>query len=96
MRLFYLLISIILLLLGVSFAALNAETVSVNLYVTVLKMPISVMIVLSMGFGMIIGFLLLFFKYLNVKNANRKLNNKMKVAEKEVENLRAIPLQDKH
>ena len=96
MRLLTLLFTLVLLLLGISFAALNAEPVTVNFYVATISIPISLMIVIALGIGMLIGFLLIFFSYLKLKNENRKLKNRKKVTEKEVENLRAIPLKNEH
>lgn len=96
MRLLHLLTIIIMLLVGVSFAALNASSVDLNLYITSIHVPVSLMIVFAMGIGMFLGFFLLFFKYLRLKSTNKKLNNRIEIAEKEIENLRAIPLQDKH
>lgn len=66
-------LAIVLVLLGVSFALLNAEIVTVNFYLTTLRLPISLLIVLTLLFGILIGFLLLWMKYLKLKYENQRI-----------------------
>ncbi|WP_256593788.1 lipopolysaccharide assembly protein LapA domain-containing protein [Legionella feeleii] len=63
MMIFYL----VLILLGVSFAALNASSVQVNFYFKVLTMPISVLMTVMLGVGAILGFLLFLCRYWRLK-----------------------------
>lgn len=92
MTIFYLL----LILVGISFAGLNAQSVHVNLYFTVLNSPVSVLILLMLSLGMLFGFLLSLCRYWRLKAECRKIKNQLKLTEKEIRNLRAIPLQDPH
>ena len=92
MALFYL----VLIVVGVSFAALNAASVQVNLYVTTAKMPVSVLMAVMMGVGVCIGCFLFACRYWQLKMAFRKIKNQLKLTEKEIKNLRSIPLQDQH
>ncbi len=94
MRIIITLFYLLLILGGVSFAALNASSVQVNLYYTTLNMPISVLMTIMLGLGMILGFLLFFYRYLRLKGAHRKVKNQLRMTEKEIKNLRAIPLSD--
>lgn len=96
MRLFILLIYLVLILLGVSFAALNASSVEVNFYFTKLTMPISVLMTIMLGVGLLIGFLLFIYRYWRLKIEVSKLKSQLKLTEKEIKNLRAIPLQNQH
>lgn len=96
MRLFIIIVYLLLILLGVSFAALNATSVSVNLYVKTVTMPISVLMTLMLGIGLLLGFLLFLGRYLRLKSAHRKVKNQLKVTEKEINNLRTFPLKDQH
>ena len=90
--LFYL----VLILVGVSFAALNARMAHVNLYLTTLTMPVSVLMILMLGLGMLVGFFLFIGRYWQLKAECHKIKSQLKVTEKEVKNLRAIPLHDQH
>jgi putative membrane protein len=94
MRILMVIVYLLLITLGVSFAALNASSVPVNFYVITWTVPTSVLIILSLGIGMILGFLLCLTKYLRLKSAHRRLKGQLKLTEKEIKNLRAIPLQD--
>ena len=90
MTIFYLL----LILVGVSFAGLNATSVQINVYFTTFHMPISVLIVLTFGIGVFLGLALFLSRYWRLKTENRRIKTQLKLTEKEIRNLRAIPLQD--
>ena len=94
MRIMITLFYILLILVGVSFAALNASSVHVNFYFTTLKMPISVLMTIMLGVGMVVGFVLFFCRYWRLKAEHRRIKNQLKLTEKEIKNLRAIPLND--
>jgi len=96
MRLVMTIFYIILIILGVSFAALNATAVQINLYFTLINMPISLLIITILGIGIIIGFFISIYRYLSLKNENRKIRHQLNLTEKEIKNLRAIPLKDHH
>lgn len=96
MRLFMILIYLLLVLLGVSFAALNANSVPVNLYFKTLNMPISVLMTLMLGVGLLIGFLIFIGRYWRLKIDYMRIKNHLKITEKEIKNLRDIPLKDQH
>ena len=96
LRIVIIIFYLILILVGVSFAALNATSVQVNFYFATLNMPISVLIILMLAMGMLIGFTLFLFKYWRLQTEHRKIKNQLKLTEKEIRNLRAIPLQDQH
>lgn len=89
-------IYLIIILVGASFAALNADSVQVNFYFTKVNMPISVLITIMLGVGLIIGFLLFLFRYWRLKVKYSRLQSKLRLTEKEIKNLRSIPLQDQH
>jgi len=96
MRLVMLIIYILLIIIGVSFAALNATSVGVNFYFKTVSMPISVLITIMLGIGILIGFLLFICRYWRLKAECHKIKNQLKLTEKEIKNLRSIPLQDQH
>lgn len=87
---------IVILLLGISFACLNAEAVTVNLYVKSYQLPLSLLLVIVLGIGMAAGFFVVGFKYLSLKQENWTLKHRVKLALQEVSNLRAIPLKNDH
>jgi putative membrane protein len=49
-----------------------------------------------LGAGLLLGFFLSLCKYWHIKTENRHIRNQLKMTEKEIKNLRAIPLKDQH
>ena len=94
MRIVMIIFYLLLILVGVSFAGLNASSVQVNVYFATLHMPISVLIVLTLGLGVLLGLILFWGSYWRLKAEHRRIKNQLKLTEKEIKNLRAIPLQD--
>lgn len=85
-----------IILLGISFAVLNPDIVNFNYYVGHRAFPLSLLLAITFVLGCILGLLagLLFLIKLKIKNY--RLHTQLKITEKEIENLRAIPLQDRH
>lgn len=96
MRIVMIIFYLFLILVGVSFAGLNAESIDINFYFSRLHIPISVLIILMLALGSVIGFFLFFFRYWRLRAEHRRMKNQLKMMEKEIKNLRAIPLQDNH
>ncbi len=94
MRLIILMFYLFLILVGISFAALNATAVAVNLYFTTLNLPISVFAILLLGIGIVIGFILSIFKYWRLKIVNSKIKKQLELTEREIKNLRTIPIRN--
>lgn len=96
MRIIRIIFYIILIILAISFAALNASSVQINLYLTTIKLPISVLMVLMIAVGLLLGFILSLPKYWKCKLDGLKTRNQLKITEKEIKNLRDIPLKNQH
>lgn len=94
MRLLRYILFIIILLLALSFALLNANPVSINYYLGTSQIPLSILLVFSFGIGCIIGLLVSMSWYLRSKWHNRKLHQRLELVEKELANLRTMPLKD--
>jgi lipopolysaccharide assembly protein A len=88
---------ILLIIIGVSFAALNASSVPVNFFnFTTVSVPVSVLMTIMLGVGIVIGFILFISRFWRVKIECRKMKSQLKITEKEIKNLRSIPLKDQH
>lgn len=94
MKIFATIIIIFLVLIGVSFAGLNAEHVTLNYYFGELKLPLSLLLVLTLLLGCLLGIFAGFIAYLRQKSQIYKLRCRIKTFEKEISNLRTIPLKD--
>ncbi len=84
----------VILLLGVGFACLNAEIVQVNFYIKTYQLPLSLLLVLILGLGMIIGFLGFGGQYYRLKRESGRLKSQLKSVEQEVSQLRMMPLKN--
>ena len=73
---------------------LNAETVTINYYVGRAHLPLSLTLVLAFSIGCLLGILVGIGMYLRIKSQNYKLKHRIKIVEKEIENLRTMPLHD--
>lgn len=87
---------LLIILLGITFATLNSQLVTINYYVGHRDMPLSMLLVIAFVTGCLLGLIVAGWIAFRTKMQNRKLRKRLKLAEKEVENLRAIPLKDKH
>ena len=96
MRFIKLIMYLILVIFGVSFAALNAENVALNFYFKQINLPVSVLLIISFGIGVILGFIVFYARYWRLKVEFRALKHHLSLTEKELKNIRAIPLDDKH
>lgn len=96
MRMLTYILLIVIILLGISFAVLNPDVVNFNYYIGHRALPLSLLLVMTFVLGSLLGLLVGVFLLIKVKLKNYRLHSQLKVAEKEIANLRAIPLQDRH
>ena len=87
---------LVLLILGLSFAVLNSASVPLNYYLGKVDLPLALVVVGSLALGAILGVLVSLGIVLRLKRQVRHLRRQVQTAEKEVANLRAIPLKDSH
>lgn len=96
MRIISYIFLLIVILLGITFAVLNHNEVPINFYVGQRIFPLSFLLAISFVTGGLIGLFVGMGLLLKIKIKNYRLQQQLKISEKEVENLRAIPLQDRH
>lgn len=92
MRVLLYVIFLLIILLGISFAYLNANSVTFNYYLGEQTLPLSLLLICSFGAGLISGFVVVFISWMRLKVGNIRLKKRLKNAEQEIENLRAIPI----
>ncbi len=96
LRIFYLLLFLLLVVIGIAFAVLNAEAVEFNYYFSSRQVPLSLILVLAMFSGAVLGVLASLGLIIRLKREALQLRRNAELAEKEIANLRAIPIKDKH
>ncbi|MCG6886261.1 MAG: LapA family protein [Proteobacteria bacterium] len=96
MKIIYVFLFLVLGLFGIVFAVLNAAPVELHYYFGSKQVELSLVIVLSMMVGAVLGVIASTSVIVNSRREVHKLRKSMDLAEKEINNLRAIPLRDKH
>lgn len=95
-RLLFIFLIILLILFGFSFASLNPEPVSVRYYFGNFTLPLSLLLALVLSLGALLGFLVSLAMWLREKTLSTRLMRRVTLSEKEIRNLREIPLKDRH
>jgi len=90
-RLFGFLSLIVLVVFGLSFAVLNAEPVSLNYYFGYRDIPLSMVVVLSLAVGAVIGLLAGMGMILRLRQQVGGLRRKLQSAEKHTDQLHILP-----
>jgi putative membrane protein len=86
---------LVIVIFGMTFATLNSESVTINYYLGQSTLPLSLLLVMVFALGCLIGMLVGFWLVIKAKLTNHRMKQRLSLAEKEIQNLRAIPLQDK-
>ena len=79
---------------AVVFTALNPDDVTVDLYYSKITLPFSLVIVASMFFGVLLGLVAGGMLALGRRRELRKLRKQLGVAERELSNLRKLPIKE--
>ena len=90
---YFLLLAIVIF--GMTFATLNSESVTINYYLGQSTLPLSLLLVGVFALGCLVGMVVGIWLLIKAKMTNYRINQRLNMAEKEIDNLRAIPLQDK-
>lgn len=96
MRLFVYLLFFVVLIICTGFAVINAEPVAVSYYFGSLTAPLSLIAVIAVIAGAILGLVAGLGMVLRAKREISGLRRQLRLKEKEVSNLRAIPIRDEH
>jgi uncharacterized membrane protein YciS (DUF1049 family) len=81
-------------LVTVIFVSANSQLVSLNYYVTSVKMLLPLLMLLMILLGFVIFSIAFFPRYVRIKTRNRSLQQRIKTMEKEIVSLRNIPIKD--
>jgi putative membrane protein len=96
MRYLYLIFWLIIIVLAVTFAALNAHQVSVNYYFGVTHLTLPALLLWVLVLGVVLGILVMLPGLCKARHQARKNHKKAKSAEQEVNNLRRMPISEEH
>ena len=95
-RIIGLIFILVVLLFGLSFAALNAGPVQIHYFFGTRQAPLSLILVLAFVFGALFGTMFNLGVMLRLKRQISRLRKEVTFTEKEVKNLRTLPVKDRH
>lgn len=75
---------------------LNSNLVTFNFYFDTIEIPLAVLIIASIIMGSILGVLFTVAMVFHALREKRRLRKKLKLCEKEIQNLRDIPIKGRH
>ncbi|MCG6966341.1 MAG: lipopolysaccharide assembly protein LapA domain-containing protein [Chromatiaceae bacterium] len=87
-----LLLLLVFMVVGASFAIINDAPVTVDLYFITPELPLSLLLLLALGCGILLGGLAGMVYFMRVKKENADLKRKTRLVNEEVKNLRTMPV----
>jgi putative membrane protein len=94
MRFIKLFFLIFVMLFGAVFAVLNSDSIPVNYYFGSREMPLSLVLTLVLGVGVLLGLFSGMGRIVGLKREIQMLKRRSEMVSKEVNNLRALPLKE--
>lgn len=95
-RLIALIILLCVAALGLGFAVLNTSVVKLDYYFGTAELPLAFIVVLAVLVGAMFGGFASLGMLLVQKRHNKQLRRRISLTEKEIRNLREIPIKDRH
>ena len=95
-RIIYISVFVIVLLAGLLFFVKNNQAVELNYIAGSIELPFSVLMLVSLFTGAILGILATMPMLLKFKHQKSRLEKQIKMTEKEVNNLRVLPVKTPH
>lgn len=87
-----LLVALVILTLGAGLATLNEGQITLNYYFGSVAAPLPLALLGALGIGLLLGFVAGLTLWAKVRAENARLRRSARLAQEEVNNLRAIPL----
>lgn len=92
LKLIKLVLAVAFLVAGAAFAIINDQPVTIDLYFANPTMPMSLVMLLAVGVGIVLGALVSSFYFMRISKENADLRRQSRMVEQEVKNLRALPM----
>ena len=95
-RILYISVFIIVLLVGLLFYVKNNQTVELNYIIGTTELPVSLLLLACLSLGALLGILATIPMLLRIRHQKSRLEKQVKMTEKEVNNLRVLPVKHPH
>ncbi len=96
LRIIRLVLFILIAVVGLAFAVLNAGQVELSYYLGIWRAPLSLILVLAFACGALFGVIVCLGMLFKAKRESLRLRKALRLSEQEVINLRNIPIRDHH
>lgn len=93
-RVIQIVFALLIIFFGLAFHIKNDTPVTLDFYVRTIDMPLSWIVVIAFSIGAILGLTVMVNRVLLLRHEIRRLTRKNELANKEIVNLRAIPIHD--
>lgn len=93
-RIAKLILVFVILLIGLAFHLKNNQPIELNYYIDVINLPLSWLVVIILFVGSIMGVLSSLPIIIKLKRDKLRLEKQIKNSEKEINNLRVMPVKD--
>lgn len=93
-RLITSILTLLLVLVGLAFAVVNAKPVELNYFLGTREVPLAMTLVLALVFGACLGMLFSLGMVVRLKRETLRLRRQIQLTEQEVVNLRSIPIKN--
>jgi len=90
------LLILVVVLTGLTFHLRNEQLIAIDYYIGSNEFPVSLVVAGSLFIGAVLGVLSSLPIMIKLKRENARLNGQLKTSEKELNNLRVIPIKDSH
>lgn len=95
-RILKIVLVILVMLAGLAFHLRNDHAVDLDFYLGVINLPLSLYVIGALCFGAILGVLTALPRLIRLRRENSRLQKHLRISEKELNNLRVIPVRDSH
>jgi len=89
-------VSILVFIIGLAFYLRNDQQIAVDYFLGSLELSFSVWLLIILVLGVLLGWLTSLPVIIKLKRQNSRLSRQVKVTEKEINNLRVLPVKDSH
>jgi putative membrane protein len=94
-RILYLILFIVVLVVGLTFALQNSQSVAINYYFDIKwQGPLAVFLLLALAVGSVLGFLASLGYVIRVRHQVNRSRREIRKMEQEITNLRSLPIRD--
>ena len=93
-KIFFISVFVLAFIVSFAFAAFNTQDVTLNVYFSEWQLPLAVLLIMVLLIGLLAGAAIIFLSTLRMRLTNRRLQQKLQIAEQELNSLRILPVRD--